>query len=192
MRGSVCVAAAAVALAGAAASAEVIISNIDDPDTSSTLFGAGSTTVFKAAGFQMPSGDDYFLDGATLRLDIADTTSNPRVSIWTGNTNGPTSELAVLDDPVINPGLSNLTFTGDFTLEAEAIYWLYVEAEGTGNFNWISTDVQPTGLADSLGYNFNGNTSSFLNKYEITGTLVPAPAGLGLLGLGLVAVRRRR
>ncbi len=152
------------------ASADVLISNLDEVDVSSTVFGDGTSTQFKAAGVLMPA-DDYTLDGATLLIDIQDADANPRVSIWTGDNNGPISELLELDDPALPLGISELTFTGEFTFLGDTIYWVYVEAEGLGNFRWISTNVDPSGIATHVGYNFNGNPSSFRNKYELSGTL---------------------
>lgn len=190
--------AAAVLLAICAApvaTADVIIGNIGGGDLSSTAFGSGTTTVFKAAGFTM-SNASYDLTGVTLAVNVAAPDALPRVSIWSGNTSGPVSELIVLTAPSIPLGRNDLVFTpsSQFTLDANQTYWVYVEAATSGNFNWIATQTQPSGPhATSNGYNFNGSPSSFLNKYEVSGTPVPAPSAMAMLAIGgLVAARRRR
>lgn len=190
--------AGAVALACApAASGEVIMSNIAfADDVGGTLFGPGSTTIYKAYGWTMPN-DAYFLDEVFLRLSAYDT-DEARVSIWDGDTL-PENELLVLDSPV-GPGMGGyftLTFTPPetFIFEANTTYWVYVEANNGGGdgFLWGDTtpSTPPSGIGTDVGFVFNGNPSTFRNALEITGTLVPEPATVLLVALIGLLPRRR-
>ena len=192
--------AAALAAGVTTANAELIIGNIGAPQISSTVFGFSSTTQFKAVGFTM-GADAYFVDRVTLALDMLNGLGNPVVSIW-GGASAPQNQLTTLDSPsnLSDGGVGNFVFTPDngFTLEANTTYWIHLRSDPQdgAEFNWLSTDINnpPAGPhAAFVGYNFNGGSSSFYNRFEIQGTLVPAPSGAALLGLiGLAAARRRR
>lgn len=178
------------------ASGEVIMSNLSAADDAGgTLFGPGSTTLFKAYGWTMPASP-YFLDDVTLRL-AAYNTDEARVSIWSGAT-VPETELIELDSPVgTGAEYHNVTFTplSSFTLLADTTYWVYVEARDGGGdgFLWGDTtpSTPPSGVGTDVGFVFNGNPSSFLNVVEINGTLVPEPGALALLAVGGLLLRRR-
>lgn len=177
--------------------ADVIMSNLAAADDAGgTLFGPGSTTVFKAYGFTMPN-QAYFLDEVQLRVSAYDTDES-RVSIWDG-AGTPQNELAVLDNPT-GPGVAGYftldwTPASSFTLEANQTYWVYVEAlNGGGNgFLWGDTtpSTDPSGVGTSVGFVFNGNPSSFRNVVAINGTIVPEPAAVVLLGIAGLLLRRR-
>jgi hypothetical protein len=162
-----------------------------------TLFGPGSTTVFKAYGWTMPS-DSYFLDGVILRLNAYDT-NEAQVSIWSGAST-PQTQLIVLNGPAgQGTGDFDYTFTppAQFTLQANQNYWVYVEAfQGGGDaFLWRATtpSTDPSGIGTNVGYIFNGNPSTTRNALEITGTLVPEPASAALMSaFCAMLVRRRR
>jgi hypothetical protein len=191
----------ALALAAAPAAADLVIGNIDAPVVSSTVFGGGSTTTFKAAGFTM-GAQAYFLDSVSLSLNMGLGEGNPLVSIWSGSAAAPTTQLFVLNNPasLAGGGTGHFEFTAgsSFTLEANTTYWLHVASDPIdgADFNWLSTDSlnPPSGPAASFnGYNFNGAPSSFYNLFQLNGTAVPAPSGVAALGLmGLAAARRRR
>lgn len=185
-------AASITAAVATTASAQTIISNLSASTVSSTFFGPGGTTVFKAGGFTM-GGSAFDLLDAVLTLDGA-AGGQPVVAIYSDAAGAPGAQLVALSGGPIG-ALGDYSFTPNapFTLEANTSYWLYVVDSGNGgNFNWISTDVDPSGPhATWIGYNFNGNPSSFANFLEING--VPGPATAGLFAMaGLFAVRRRR
>ncbi|MCC5823350.1 MAG: hypothetical protein LAT64_02335 [Phycisphaerales bacterium] len=191
---------AVLAFGTAATQAELIIGNLNAPQVSSTVFGGGSVSQFKAVGFTM-GADAYFVDRVTLAMDMQGGLGNPVVSIWSG-ANAPQTELAVLNNPanLSGGGTGNFAFTptGSFILDSNTTYWIHVRSDPVdgADFNWLSTDISnpPSGPhAAFLGYNFNGSPSSFYNRFEIQGTLVPAPSGVAVLGMiGLAASRRRR
>ena len=191
---------AVLAFGATAANAELIIGNINAPQTSSTVFGASSISQFKAVGFTM-GADAYFVDRVTLALYMQSGLGNPVVSIWSG-ASAPQNQLTTLISPsnLSDGGVGNFVFTPNngFILDANTTYWIHVRSDPLdgADFNWLSTDINnpPAGPhAAFVGYNFNGNSSSFYNRFELQGTLVPAPSGVAVLGLlGLAATRRRR
>jgi len=182
------------ALPAAALASDVIISNLNTGTGPGTAFGGGFTTQFKAAGFT--TADAYFLDGVTIDVTNADIGGTADVEIWTGN-GSPGGFLAQLSGDAFDAASGQFTFTADapLVLEQGETYWIYVNnAAQDPVFTWVSSDVNPSGAgAAFVGYNFNGSPSSFMNMFEVTGTLVPAPgvATIGLVGV-LAAGRRRR
>jgi hypothetical protein len=193
----------AVSAFGGLASADVIISNLDGNDgTQSADLNASRV---KGMGFTMPSGADYFLDDATLRLETFGSNVRPIVEVWSDSNGVPGTMLTRLDNPSFNAsGVSNYAFTpgGQFVLQASTTYWIVAYGEsGASRYDWkgSSPGQQPTGLATHAGATFGTSgppptgSSSILNSYAINGTLVPAPGAMALLGLwGLAAVGRRR
>lgn len=177
------------------ASAEVIISNIDDTSGGGTLFGENATTIYKAAGFTMGS-DSYFLDSVSLAIAGATDGSTAHVQIWEGE-DEPQNMLQDLTDFSFPPGDGVYTWTPNvqLVLNADTTYWVYVDNifEPGDSFLWDSGSTEPTGAgATNAGYIFNDNPSTFLNAYEVQGTVVPEPAGLALLAVGAMFTRRRR
>ena len=65
-------------------------------------------------------------------------------------------------------------------------------------YDWkgSSPAQNPTGIATHIGATFGAyppsNPSSIIVTYEINGRVVPVPGSLALLGLGGLALRRRR
>ena len=188
-------AAAAVGTFTVTAGADIVIGNLDAPSGGSTIFGAGSISQYKAFGFTM--GDDaYYLDDVVLAMTF-DPGASPIISIWSGAA-GPETELIVLDNPPDLVGTDDFSFTPSvqFTLEANETYWLHVRSKplDAPSFLWSSStpSTEPTGIAQSLGYIYNDNPSTFRNRLQINGSLVPAPGALACLGLGLLTTARRR
>ena len=156
--------------------ADVLISNLSGPNLSSTLFGPNSTTVFKAAGWTMP-GNDYSLDSVTLDLTFL-STGVAQVEIWSGAAIPTTPEIILDSPPQTGSGEFTFTPSAPFMMLADQTYWVYVTAlPGSDDFNWISSSMAPAGIATNVGYIWNGNPSSFMNKYEVAGTLAGGCVG---------------
>jgi len=157
-----------------------------------TSFGPSVTTQFKAGGFTMT--DSFFLDSVTIAVEAPSPGANANVQIWTGDT-APDTFMAQLSGPSFDSD-GDFTFTpgGQVELTAGETYWVYLDnTDPDGSFVWSGSNEIPSGSGASfVGYNFNGNPSSFENRFQVEGTLVPAP-GTGLaIGLGLLGVARRR
>lgn len=171
---------------------DFIIGNLNGPDSPGTLFGPNATTQFKAVGFTMTG--TFALDDVMLAIDLPDAGATADVEIWTG-AGAPSAFLAQLTGPVFN-GAGDYAFTptSQLTLNAGTTYWVYLNnANPNGEFQWAGSTDSPAGPhANFVGYNFNGNPSSFMNRFEVNGSTIPAPSAAALLGLGLFGVARRR
>lgn len=165
--------AAATALTSSARS-DVVISNFSAGVGTGTAFGAGATTMFKAFGFTMGS-TAYVLDDVVLSMNFNNANPVPVVSIWS-DSNGPSAPLFTLTNPAMMAGQAEFTFTAGstFRLEANTTYWLHVASNPTNGvaFLWDGTapSTDPSGVATSAGYNFNGASSAFRNRLEVNGT----------------------
>ena len=193
-----------VALAGSAASADVIIGNY--PFTNDlTQSVALNNLRQKAISFTMPAGPGYTVDSVTLRLGNYD--PGDRVICQIRDDNAGVPGAGVVGSIVMPPGLgaANMDYTGTpaaaTTLAGGTTYWIFVGGVAGLSFDWkaSSPGIIPTGAA-TYGLNrftSNGGTSwtasSIISTFQIDGTLIPAPASLGLLAVaGLVGLRRRR
>jgi hypothetical protein len=126
-----------------------------------------------------------------------------QVTAWiggAGNTSGgsgvPIAQLAnvgrTTNDPAFNPSLSNVhVFRFGFTVDAAATLDMTVDAplNGFGNFNSTTQERECRWWAD-----MNENTGSIAGTALVMpGTVhVPSPASIALLGLGGLAIGRRR
>ena len=158
----------AIAVAACAAHAQPIISNLSASPTTGTAFGSGSSTNFKAGGFEIVATTSYRLNSVTLDIDSSDPNARNDVQIWRGSAT-PTSLVASLDGPDFN-GPGQYTFETDdaVTLEAGETYWVYVANTFPESFVWNGRTTGPSGVgATNAGYVFNGSSSSFLNAYEV-------------------------
>jgi hypothetical protein len=137
-----------------------------------TIFGINTTSIFKAVGWTM-GGEDYLLESAVLTMEFLGGTAV--VSIWSGTASGPTQQIAVLNSPP-QVGSGDFTFTpgAPLIMEAGQTYWLYLASapNPTAQFRWNGTSPStvPTGIATSVGFNFNGTASATRNRFEVRGS----------------------
>lgn len=190
----------AVLFVAGQASADLLISNHPGNDGSQTA-GINSSSRTKGMGFAMPSGDGYYLDEIVLRLNVTSVNMQPIVEIFT-DAGGPGVSLTTLVAPGgYTLGIGDYSFvpSGDFILDADTSYWIVASnADDVNTYDWkaSSPSVAPTGIATHIGATFGTyppqNNSSILVTYYMNGTPVPVPSSLALLGLGGLALRRRR
>ena len=87
------------------------------------------------------------------------------------------------------------TFAPGVTVSGETQYWFY-NADGIADqINTVMNGVPwvaNTYLSDSAVSNFGVSSKPYSFAYTLEGTTVPEPATLGLLGVGAVALLRRR
>ncbi|WP_155120178.1 choice-of-anchor R domain-containing protein [Microcystis aeruginosa] len=173
-----------------------------------------STSIVRALAFTLPSGNNYSLDNAILRLAFYESGDVPLVQIRNdvGGSDPGSTVLASFTNPTPQgAGNFDYTFTptSPFTFTAGTKYWLTV-ARTQGQFIWSASSpgITPTGIATSSGnsfksglpWSFSDNTvlNSFeINATEITGPVASTPepsaiAALSLFGLGLLGVKGRR
>ena len=105
---------------------------------------------------------------------------------------GPLLDTASVFTPGIVPTNSPLSF--DFSgnsLTNGGVYTVQVVSDNTMNLQATSTDPYPGGvLVDTSGAPAAGGNFDF--KFIISGTPVPEPASLGLLGVGAMGLLTRK
>jgi hypothetical protein len=181
------------------ASAAIIISNHPGNDGTQSA-GINDSDRTKGMAWTMPSGDGYYLDSLLLRLNIDDVNIVPRVEIFSNVGGAPGVSLITLNNPdAFAFGVDDYLFKppSQFVLEADTTYW-WVASSLVGDYDIMASNPAetPTGLATHFGASWGtyppSNPSSIFSTYELEGRLVPLPGSLALLGLGGLALRRRR
>jgi hypothetical protein len=217
----VAAAAAALALSAANAHAGVIASDVayanDFTDVGGFTASITGTTRF-ATGFTTGTSSQFLdLKGVRLSLKTSSTTSNPVIQIFSGTTGSltpsgfgpiPGTLLTTLSGPQITNTLvaQTFSFTGNLSLQPSTTYWVVLSANGSDDYLWQFSGVEPS-EANSSGYFFVNGRRSFTggatwsnNNTAATGMIevqaVPEPSTIMLAGIGvagaLVVDRSRR
>ena len=104
------------------------------------------------------------------------------VTAWSFNDPNPASHITTLTN-----GFSSIT------LAAGQKYWVYASVNGNGNAGWNMVDASlPPGLMSWSNNNGASYNYATLRLPTLEVAVVPEPATLGALGLGLAALLARR
>jgi len=206
---------AVAALSGSAMAQTTILSfGFTDLNGSYTLLGS----TFDASGQAISSGDVTRLQGGAATALYNPGTAVGRVNInlnvtgILGNTANGNGTLTISDSDAIADTMT-ATVSGQFIQNGSAVFFngsltnVFLNDNGApdGQFNGPSGGSFPLSFAPNLppftgaviqlyvgtpGNFFTGNFNGV--STQLSGQIVPAPATLGVLGLGLVGLRRRR
>ncbi len=172
-----------------------LIGNFPSNDGGASRLSSSSGTNVRAVSFTLPTGTDYILQDAVLRLGSYDSTEVFKVQIRndTGGLNPGPDVLANFTLPDSKgSGNFNYSFTPAtaFTFQQNTKYWLYVDISsgsgGSGTIDWLRsssdanpTGVTPVGVASFGAYRFSNNggtdfaNSGNLNSFQVNATAVP-------------------
>ena len=147
----------------------------------------GSNVV--AVGFTLPTGTDYILQNAVLRLSSYDSTDDFNVQIRNdGGTNPGSTVLANFNLPGSQGSETfDYTFSSStaFNFQQNTKYWLYVDISagsgGEGSIEWRRSTpaITPSGIADYGGFVLSrdeGSTFSNITtpySFQVNATAVP-------------------
>jgi hypothetical protein len=184
--------------------AAVLIGNLPPTnDNARTTIIATVVNVRQAVSFTLPSGSDYNLNDAILRLGNYGAGATPVVEIRndSGGINPGNTVLATLTTPASQgSGIFDYTFTPStpFMFMAGTKYWLYAYTN-SGSYDWMASSpgVTPTGIATFNENRTSGNggaswsNSPTLTSFQINATpktTTTVPESQPLSGLGVLAV----
>ncbi len=185
------------------ASANIVISNLNGNDGFQTQ--GLNVTRKKGMAFLVDSSSVYRIQSATLRLEVVDETMTPILTLHEDSgSDKPAAVIGTFTNPSsYSLGIANYTFEGSFLVQPSTKYWIQLSGVGASNqrdFDWKGSfpAQTPSGDWSHAGSRFTDDggqswaNSVILNTYEIKATAVPEPATMAALGLGVLAVVRRR
>ena len=146
----------------------VLVSNMGQADS-----GPGNNindTWLAAQSFWVPSGGgNYTLTSIEIRVtqDISSTNiGSLTVTVWSADSSGhPVSSLHTLTNPasVTAEAAASFTAPASATLEAGNTYVVLVDADLSGNRNWMSTNANSEDATSTTGW-FIGNTGLYRGR----------------------------
>jgi hypothetical protein len=191
--------------------AAVVVSNLSEADENfSTTIGPGTAPTWGAVAqaFTTPTtGPGWNLDSLTFTLSEIGTVGSPlNVSLYSDASGTPGTNLGTLNGPSpTGSSRSNYPYTpaGSIVMAPNTSYFAVLTgANDSSNFyEWRNTtSISETGdpgwaIADFDQYQDSTGTwttDTSRLKIEVNATAVPEPSGFILLGLGSLALLRRR
>lgn len=176
--------------------AATVVSNLQEPPTSSTVF---FNSTWLASSFTTDN-QSYNLNSATLALDAPIGPAGVTIQVYADAAGLPGSSLGSLGTQSISSS-GDKTFTSSgLSLSPNTSYWLVASADNLAVwFGTTSTAQTGSWSIGDVGQTSNDSgttwpTSSVVGRFSIDATAVPEPGTVALsaLLLGGLAARRRR
>lgn len=189
------------------AQADAILSNLPGVGSGTgTNLGLGTDAADRTKGVGLTMGGDS-LDFTSMVALISNTTPDSTLSggIYADSGGNPGGLLAAFTPVPIpsNMGATEVSITtaAPFTLSAATTYWFVLDGPTTTNsllWQSLNPNTAPVGASgvSFVGYRFSSNGGSTWGASGIfngvTINAIPEPASFALLGLGALALLRRR
>ncbi|MBO6513127.1 MAG: PEP-CTERM sorting domain-containing protein [Phycisphaerales bacterium] len=160
-------------------------------------------TINQPADSIIVNGGDFFLESITVRLSatqlVGAVGGDYRVHFWSNDVDKPGTLLesfTIENSANLDGGDITMFSGGGVLLEQGSVYWVSAALPDDMSFgSWQGVDATSNGRAVAFSGSDDPNwisTSSTSSLYlQVTGTPVPTPGTLALLGLSVLAIRRR-
>lgn len=165
---------------------------------------SGIDVINQPADSILIAGGDFILESITVRLNVSQLIGavggDYEIRFWGDNVDRPGALLesfTVSDSNLLDNEDVTMFSAGGLLLEDGGTYWVSVALPDNMSIGtWASVDAQSLGRAVSFsgdedeGWVPTGSNSAMY--LQVTGTAVPVPGTLALLGVGGLMARRRR